>query len=724
MRFRNLLSRALLAGLVTGLLSFPLTASAKKVRYPKTPVKEVVHEYGNVRLPDPFAWLEDKTDPENEDWFRAQDAFARKRIGKMPGRDKLYRRIQEIDEAKTVQIYSFNRRLDRYFYLKREVGEEVAKLFYRDGVDGEGKLVADADAFSQTDIVHSIMGYQPSYDGNLVGVTIGAGGSEIPDLYIIDVESGAVVGGPIPRVRSFPGWLQDGSGFYYTQLRPDEPDQDPGDRYKRQYTKFHKMGTDPGQDELVVWYNKIPLPGMTEVDTAYIVPLPDSPYTMAVISHGVEKANSYFFTRDLDPARAAETEWTNVCTKEDSVESVDYHDGMLYMLSFKDAPRRKVLAAPIEGFDKSRVGEILPESDKVLSGISVLGGRLYVTGMDVGIDFLMTKDLAAADSAFEVIDLPVVGRVTLLSNDYRMPDPYIGLTSWTRAPAYYRYNPEDGSITQSDLRPMGPFDAPEGMVTRRYMVPSHDGVEVPLTVVHHESVQLDGSNPAILWGYGAYGISQRPAYGPLRLPWLERGGIFAVAHVRGGGELGKAWHDGGHLETKRNSWLDLNACAEFLIEKGYTSRGRVAAQGGSMGGVLVGCAMLSAPDLYGAIVSSVGNHNPVRNHRRANGPANYPEYGNPLDPMEFPYVLAMDSYFGVQDGVRYPPVLLTCGYNDTRVDPWMPGKMAARLQQADPEGGPFFLRVEFEAGHGGVARTAIWEEQADEYAFLFWALDK
>ena len=231
-----------------------------------------------------------------------------------------------------------------------------------------------------------------------------------------------------------------------------------------------------------------------------------------------------------------------------------------------------------------------------------------------------------------------------------------------------------------------------------------------------------GSNPTILYGYGAYGNSMRPAFGPTRLAWLENGGIYCVAHVRGGGEFGKAWHKGGHRETKRNSWLDFNACAEYLVKNKYTSPAHLAAMGGSMGGVLVGRAMTSRPELYGAVVSRVGNHNPVRNHMRANGPANYPEYGNPLDPEEFPYVLAMDSYFAVQDGVNYPPMLLTCGYNDSRVDPWMPGKMAARLQQADPLGGPHLLRVGFEAGHGGVARSDIWEEIADEYAFLFWAL--
>jgi prolyl oligopeptidase len=244
-----------------------------------------------------------------------------------------------------------------------------------------------------------------------------------------------------------------------------------------------------------------------------------------------------------------------------------------------------------------------------------------------------------------------------------------------------------------------------------------------LTLVHLDDLEKDGTNPTILYGYGAYGNPLRPFFSPTRLAWLERGGIFAIAHVRGGGEFGKEWHEGGHIETKRNSWLDFHACAEWMIDNGYTAPAHLGAQGGSMGGVLVGRAMTSRPGLYGAVVSNVGNHNPVRNHRRANGPANYPEYGNPLDPEEFPYVLAMDSYFAVREGVEYPPMLLTTGYNDSRVDPWMPGKMAARLQQVNPDGGPHLLRVEFAAGHGRVARSDALAELADIYAFFRWALD-
>jgi prolyl oligopeptidase len=405
------------------------------------------------------------------------------------------------------------------------------------------------------------------------------------------------------------------------------------------------------------------------------------------------------------------------------VESVALHEDTVFLLSFEDAPRRKILKGSLADFDKDSLEVILPEGERVLTGITVLGGRLYATAMEGGIDQLLVMDLTDDNPVFEEVELPLIGRVSMLANDYREEDVYISLTSWKRAPAYYRYDPATEAVGQSPLRPLGPYDAPEGITVRRVMVPSHDGVEVPLTIIHPEGLELDGTHPTILYGYGAYGNPLRPFFSPIRLAWFERGGIFAIAHVRGGGEYGKAWHDGGHLETKRNSWLDFHACAEYLIAEGYTAPAHLGGMGGSMGGVLVGRAMTSRPELYGAIVSRVGNHNPVRNHRRANGPGNYPEYGNPLDPEEFPYVLAMDSYFAVQDGERYPPMLLTSGYNDSRVDPWMPGKMAARLQQADPDGGPHFLRVEFQAGHGGVARSDIWEEQADTYTFLLWALE-
>ena len=697
-------------------------AAAPGMSYPETPVREVVHTYGNVRLPDPFAWLEADETPEVEAWFRAQNAFAREFLTTLPDRPALYERIKELDEAKSVQIYGFSRVHERYFYYKREVGEEVAKLFYRDGIGGEDRLLVDPADYAESEMIHSIDWYAVDPSGKRLAVGIAPGGSEIPTLHLIDVESGENLGLRIPRVSSSARWLEEGNGFYYTQLRPQDTSEPPAERYKRKPAKFHRLGTDAETDPVVISSGVNTLPGQSDVDTPLILDLERTPYTAAILSHGVDPSLTVFIAEGARPDEPETIQWKPLVSREDKIEDFDIYKDRIFFRSAKDAPRMQILTGNLPNFDKGKLEVLLPESHQVISDMAVLGSRLYVITMDGGIDRVLTLDLEASGAAFEEIDLPLIGNVSLLANDFREEDVFFAISSWNRATAYYRYDPETETVAMSPLRPLGPYDSPEGITVKRVLVPSHDGVEVPLTIVHKASLVRDGSNPVLLYGYGAYGLPQTPSFGPIRLAWLERGGIFAVAHVRGGGEYGKAWHEGGHLETKRNSWLDFHACAEYLTEKAYSSPAHIGAYGGSMGGVLVGRAMTSRPDLYGAIVSSVGNHNPVRNHRRANGPANYPEYGNPTDPEEFPYVLAMDSYFAVREGVDYPPVLLTSGYNDARVDPWMPGKMAARLQQLNPGGGPFLMRVEFEAGHGGVARSDIREEIADVYAFLFWAL--
>jgi prolyl oligopeptidase len=330
------------------------------------------------------------------------------------------------------------------------------------------------------------------------------------------------------------------------------------------------------------------------------------------------------------------------------------------------------------------------------------------------------KRLSYANNTSEHIALPFQGTVGFLSTDPRLLGAFIYLTTWTQSPRWYRYTPENKKITDSGLQPASPVDF-SGYEALEVKARSADGTMVPLSIILQKGLPRDGSHPTLLGGYGAYGISSLPIFDPKRLAWMERGGIYAIAHVRGGGEYGEDWHLAGWKKTKMNTIDDFIACAEYLIAQKFTSPSKLAGTGTSAGGILIGRAITKRPDLFAAAVSRVGASNPLRFEVTQGGPANVPEFGTVTIREEFEGLRAMDPYANVASNTRYPAVLLTAGINDPRVPPWQPGKMAARLQSATTSGKPVLLRVEFDAGHGiGSTRSQLREELADTYSFLMW----
>ena len=295
--------------------------------------------------------------------------------------------------------------------------------------------------------------------------------------------------------------------------------------------------------------------------------------------------------------------------------------------------------------------------------------------------------------------------------------------SWTRAGATYAYDPATNRFTDMQLMPVGKFDNVSGYESIEVEIPSHDGVLVPLSVVYKSGLKLDGTNPTYLTGYGAYGLSRDVGFSPTILAWLERGGVYAVSHVRGGGENGEAWHLAGQKLTKPNTWKDFIACGEYLISRGYTSRERLAGQGGSAGGILIGRAITERPDLFAAALLDVGSLDAVRAEFTTNGVPNIQEFGTVTREDEFRGLLEMSSYHHVKDGTKYPAVMLSHGINDPRVEPWMSAKMAARLQAATASTKPVLLRMDYHAGHG-IGSTKLQQLQglADKYAFLLWQM--
>jgi len=297
----------------------------------------------------------------------------------------------------------------------------------------------------------------------------------------------------------------------------------------------------------------------------------------------------------------------------------------------------------------------------------------------------------------------------------------MGLGSWTRFGGYYAYDPASGKVADTRLQPQGKYDNPANLVATEVKAKAADGTLIPLSIVHRKGLKLDGTNPTIVYGYGAYGISQTPFFRPTFLPWFDRGGVFAVAHVRGGGEYGEDWYKAGYKATKPNTWRDAIAGAEWLVANKYTSPAKMSIMGGSAGGIFVGRAITERPELFGAAVSQVGVADALRFEFSANGVPNIPEFGSVKTEEGFKALLAMSSYAAVKDGTRYPAVLFATGYNDPRVDAWEAGKMAARLQAASTSGKPVLLRLDYNAGHGyGSTKKSQYEERADTFAFLFW----
>ena len=294
-------------------------------------------------------------------------------------------------------------------------------------------------------------------------------------------------------------------------------------------------------------------------------------------------------------------------------------------------------------------------------------------------------------------------------------------SAWTRFGGFYAFDPRTGKVTDTRLQPQGTYDNPTDLVATEVKVKSHDGTMVPLSIVHKKGLKLDGTNPTIVFGYGAYGISTTPYFRPTWLPWYQRGGVIAYAHVRGGGEYGEDWYKAGYKATKPNTWKDAIACAEWLVANKYTSTPKMSIYGGSAGGIFVGRSITERPDLFGAAVDAVPFSDGMRFEFSENGVPNIPEFGSVKTDEGFKGLFAMSSYHWVKDGTPYPAVLVTTGINDPRVDAWQAGKMGARLQAATSSGKPILLRIDYDAGHGiGSTKKQQYEERADEIAFLLW----
>ncbi|HEU5304357.1 MAG TPA: prolyl oligopeptidase family serine peptidase, partial [Gemmatimonadales bacterium] len=585
---------------------------------------------------------------------------------------------------------------------------------------GRDRMLLDPDTLPKHGGSHWAIDYvTPSPDGKLVGYGASMGGSERTTLYLMDPKPARLLPDSISRVQFGPvNWEPNGRAFYYNRLNAAS-DTNPALRYRNSGVFRHVVGQPVERDQVMLEAGSTPSVPLEPDDFPVVVPVEGSPYVFAMVFHGVKNEITLYAVR-AGELRGAATNWRKLVDVDDAVTGVDFHGSDVYLLTHKGAPRFRVLRIRADAPDASKAEVVVPEGGGVLTSIAVAKDALYIRELETGLG--RVRRLAFGERGGARIALPSDGAISTLVTDRRKPGVLFPLQSWTRSPLWYQYTQGQRQPTDTRLLQPGKLDV-SGYESVEVEVPSHDGVRVPLSIVYRKGLARDGSHPLLLDGYGAYGFTYDPGFSPFRLAWLERGGVFAAAHVRGGGEHGEPWHQAGQKATKPNTWKDFIACAEYLVRQGYTSPAHLAGTGTSAGGILIGRAITERPDLFRAAVPRVGVMNAIRVEHEPGGQANIPEFGTTTKEDEFQALREMDAVAHVRPGVRYPAVLLTAGINDSRVEAWQPAKMAAVLQEHNAPDRPVLLRVAFDAGHGmGLTKAQRVEEAADLYSFLLWQL--
>ena len=748
---------------VRGAVLFAVLAAACGARAadapPATRVEPVVDTHHGVAVADPYRWLEGTADAATLAWFRAQDAYARATLAALPGHAALRARLAALDTA-DVRVRDADWAGDRLFYLKRAPGDETFKLYVRDGFAAPERLLVDPDLFRRGDAPAEIDYFRAAPNGARVAFGVSLAGSEDATLHVIDVGTRTPVGAPIPRARwASPSFRFDGNVLFYTQQKYAPPGTPPADLLRDARVHQRVYGPDgTTRDEALLGSGLAPGVAVAADDTPSIVVSPVSPFAIGVVRHGVQPEVTLYAAR-LTELNGAATPWRRLAGPERGITDFDLRGGALYAVTNENAPRYRVLRwslAEPRPFAEADAAVIVPESARVVRGVSVAKDALYVQQMDAGVSRLLrvrfdgaepaaapARSAAPAKSAargkapapraapkrrrdpgpYGEVRLPFAGAIGERIANPLHAGALLRMSGWTEAPGYFAVDAKTGAVARTPLLPPARADF-SGVTATQVRVPSHDGVEVPVSLVHAKGAPRDGSARLLLDAYGAYGISEEPRFSPSLLAWIERGGVYAVAHVRGGGELGRDWHRAGFKATKPNTWRDAIAAAEWLVRERWTTPARLAITGGSAGGIAAGNAVVERPDLFAAMVSMVGFHDTLRGETGLVGPANVPEFGSVATASGFRDLLAMSSYARLADGVAYPAALFTTGFNDARVDAWDPAKAAARMQAiaAGPGGSgkPVLLRVDFAGGHGGGTATQRVDEQADVFAFLLW----
>ncbi len=676
--------------------------------YPPSAKQPVTDVYNGTSVVDSYRWLENRNDPQVISWVEAQNALSRSILDKVASRAAIATRLKQIYGGNSVS-YDAGFFRGKIFALKHQGTKEQPILVTFDSPNdlSSEHTVLDLNVLDSTGTT-SIDFYVPSRDGKLVAVSLSRNGSEDGTASVFETASGRKLSDVVPRVN-FPtaggsiAWNRDASGFYYTRY-PQGNERPAGDENFYQEVYFHRLGTPASRDRYVTGKD---FPRIAEISLSMSE---DSKYLLVRVANG---DGGEFALYLMGPGER----WTRVADFSDGVTEAAFgRDAILYLLSVKDAPRGMIRTVPLARPDLRSAKTIVPQSNAV------------ITAMLPGTDRLYVVDLIGGPSRVRVFDkngmframLPTAPVATVYGLIPLRGDTVLyGAETYLENFAYFTYDPMSNSAARSRLVNSSGISYADCEVIRDSAT-SMDGTKIPMNIIRRTGTALDGKSPLLLYGYGGFNVSEVPRFLRTNRLWMDHGGIYVDANLRGGGEFGETWHDAGRLTKKQNVFDDFIACAEYLVAKRYTSPEKLAIEGGSNGGLLMGAALTQRPGLFRAVVSHVGLYDMLRFELFPNGAFNVTEFGSVKDPEQFRALYAYSPYQHVVDGVKYPAVLMLTGDNDGRVDPANSRKMTARLQAATGAAFPILLRTSPASGHGfGSSLDDQIAQETDVYAFLF-----
>ena len=725
---RRLMASALVfSSLAMALLPGASAAASEVATPPTAEVKNVPSTLHGTVVPDPYRWMEDVQSAQSQAWLKGQGAAARSVLDRIDGREAIAQRLAELADAQGDAVRSVMRLPgERYYYLKRKVGEKQFKLVMRRGLNGGEQLLVDPEVATQrSGVPHAINYFKPSWDGRHLAYGMSAGGSENATLYVMEVATGKPVGRPAPRVYDAGvHWLPDSRSFTYTQTVDLKPGQPVTETYMDARVLWQRLGA--AEPVAVFGPTVTPQLGLARLDVGQLYTAPGSPWVVARTTDTTVPEGKLFAARlaDLGTSRMR---WQPLATEADKVVDIALQGDGLFVMTQAGAPRRKVVRLDLRkpvALDQAPVVAAEPKQGALQS--FELTPTALIAQWRQGTQLLMRR-YARGDTEGRNLPAPGAGTSWLTAAPAQDSDTLLyAFSSWTEPMRWVRLKNGRSSDVSLGRRSVPP-NLPEVVVTD-VQVESHDGVMVPMTILHRRGLALDGRNPVLLNGYASYGFSISAGFSTETMAWIERGGVSAFINPRGSGVHGDAWHRAGFKTTKPNTWKDGIAGAKYLIAKGYGSARTMGITGTSAGGIFVGRAVTEAPELFAAAIFNVGMMDTIRSEESANGITNISEFGSVKDPAEFKALMAMSTYHAVKDGQAYPGVMLVHGMNDPRVDVWQSGKAAARLQAAQvdlPNAGTTLLRLDAQAGHGmGSTHTQRQAMAADMQSFLLWKMGK